>query len=74
MANEQYLDKSSVYLNTFENNCSECDERPATVFIEVDLGFMSCPIGEGRYCDECGKEELSRIQELLPEPPPEVQQ
>lgn len=64
--NPTYLTRDEVYLNTYENKCSECDEKPATVFIEVDLGFMTCPVGDGRYCEDCGNEQLERIRELLP--------
>lgn len=37
------------------------------VYISVDLGFMTTSIGDGEYCGACGKEELDRIRELLPD-------
>lgn len=60
------LCKEDVDLGPIERNCCECDERPATVYLSLDLGFMTSSIGDGEYCDECGKEEVERIRALLP--------
>lgn len=68
MAETDYiLCKDDVDLGPIERNCCECDERPATCYLSLDLGFMTTSIGQGEYCYECGKEELERIRELLPE-------
>jgi hypothetical protein len=60
------LCKEDVDLGPIERNCGDCDERPATCYISLDLGFMITSVGDGEYCDECGKEELERIRGLLP--------
>lgn len=64
---EERLCKEDVDLALIERNCCECDERPATVYISLDLGFQTSSVGDGEYCDECGREEVERIRELLPE-------
>ena len=58
--------KDDLDLGPIERNCSECDERPATVYICIDLGFETTSLGNAEYCDECGKEHLERVRELLP--------
>lgn len=65
------LTKSCVDLGPIERDCSECGERPATSYITIDLGYMTTSLGDLEYCDECGKEELNRLREQLPDDQPE---
>ena len=65
--NDNQICKEDVDLGPIERNCGECDERPATSYISVDLGYMVTSVGDTEYCDECGKEALERLRELLPE-------
>ena len=67
MGTTDRLCKDDLDLGPIERNCGECDERPATVYICIDLGYMTTSLGDNEYCEDCGKEELERIRELLPE-------
>jgi hypothetical protein len=66
------LTKNCVDLGPIERDCSECGERPAAYYISIDLGYMTTDLGNLEYCDECGKEQLERLREQLPDDPPET--
>jgi hypothetical protein len=64
------LDKRDVILQPLPiENCGECDVRPATCYIEIDLRAVGAAfsLSEARYCDSCGEEALVAIHDSLPE-------
>lgn len=65
MANQ--LCKEDVNLGPIQRECSECGDKAATVYICVDLGYMITGLGDAEYCNDCGRGELERLRELLPE-------
>lgn len=54
--------------------CSNCEEGPATHYLQIDLRAVgwTTTIGDRTgYCGECGKEELEAIRATMPERPNE---
>lgn len=47
--------------------CPDCDIRPATHEIRIDLRGIGADYGIEFYCEECGKERVDAIRATLPE-------
>lgn len=67
MADEaDYLDRDCLDLIKIDNDCVECGEARGDYYIAIDLGYMVTSLGDGQYCEPCGKDELERARESLP--------